>query len=79
MCDAKNGGRQNTLATAVCYWWWGKALSVMPVSQAGQIVSFVPIVAVFMSAAYSGERITFSVIASIALIGTGIFLTLRGK
>lgn len=33
------------IGTALCYWWWAKALSVMPASQAGQVISLVPFAA----------------------------------
>jgi drug/metabolite transporter (DMT)-like permease len=65
--------------TALCYWWWGKALSVMPASRAGQITSLVPATTAVMSAIGGGERITLGVAASIVLISSGIFLTLRSK
>jgi drug/metabolite transporter (DMT)-like permease len=67
------------LATGLCYWWWSKALIVLPASRAGQIVSTVPLVAVLISAAWAGERVSSAAIVSIALIGTGIWLTMRAK
>jgi drug/metabolite transporter (DMT)-like permease len=67
------------IATALCYWWWSRALMHMPATKAGQIVSLVPILALFMSAIWPGERITPVVIASMTLICTGIVLTVRGR
>jgi drug/metabolite transporter (DMT)-like permease len=67
------------LGTGLCYWWWSKALTVLPASRAGQIVSSVPMVAVLMSAAWAGERISSTAIVSIVLIGAGIWLTMRSK
>lgn len=67
------------LATGLCYWWWSRALTVLPASRAGQIVSTVPLVAVLMSAAWSGERVSAAAIVSIVLIGLGIWLTMRSK
>jgi drug/metabolite transporter (DMT)-like permease len=65
--------------TALCYWWWGKVLSVMPASRAGQITSLVPATTAVMSALTGREPITLGVAASIVLISSGIFLTLRSK
>jgi drug/metabolite transporter (DMT)-like permease len=67
------------LGTAYCYWAWSKALTVLPVSRAGQIVSLVPVVAVTMGALWSGERFAFMSLVAIALIMTGIVLTMRSK
>jgi drug/metabolite transporter (DMT)-like permease len=61
---------------SLTYWWWGKALGQMPASQAGQIVSLVPVVALAMSAAALGEPVTASTAVSVALILAGIFVTL---
>lgn len=67
------------IATGLCYWWWGKALSVMPASQAGQIVSLVPVTALLLSAAFYHEPLTLGVLASVALIGAGIALSARAR
>jgi drug/metabolite transporter (DMT)-like permease len=66
------------LGTALIYAWWAKVLAAMPASQAGQIVSLVPIVALLTSAATLGEPVTPSVVLSVALIGAGIYTTMRG-
>ncbi|MBP2231406.1 drug/metabolite transporter (DMT)-like permease [Azospirillum agricola] len=65
------------IATGLCYWWWGKALSVMPASQAGQIVCLVPVTALLLSAAFYNEPLNLGVLLSVALIGGGIVLSAR--
>ena len=67
------------IATALCYWWWGRALTIMPASRAGQIVSLVPILALIMGAMWNGERLTPVVFVSMALIFAGIVLTVGGR
>jgi drug/metabolite transporter (DMT)-like permease len=64
---------------SISYWWWGKALVQMPAAEAGQIVSFVPVVALAMSAVALGEPVTWGVAASVALILAGILVTLRAQ
>lgn len=65
------------IATGLCYWWWGKALSVMPASQAGQFVCLVPITALLLSAFFYSEPLSLGVLLSVALIGGGIALSAR--
>jgi drug/metabolite transporter (DMT)-like permease len=67
------------MGTAYCYWAWSKALTVLPVSRVGQIVSLVPVVAVIMGVIWSGEKLTRLSLLSIALIMIGIVLTMRSK
>lgn len=67
------------IATSLCYWWWSKALAVMPASQAGQFVCLVPVVALLLSAAFMNEPLTVGVAISVALICAGILLTARAK
>lgn len=67
------------IGTALGYWWWGKALSVLPAARLGQIVTLIPVLAVLMSAAVYGEHIGISVIVSVVLIILGILITLRSK
>ncbi|CAO3418035.1 DMT family transporter [Azospirillum doebereinerae] len=67
------------IATGLCYWWWGKALSVMPASQAGQIVCLVPVTALLLSAVFYHEPLNLGVLLSVALIGAGIVLTARTR
>lgn len=65
------------IATGLCYWWWSKALSVMPASQAGQIVCLVPVTALLLSAVFDSEPLNLGVLLSVALIGGGIALSAR--
>lgn len=67
------------IATALAYWWWGRALTVLPAPVAGQIVALVPVVALLASATLAGERVDAGVVASLVLIGAGITLTLRAR
>lgn len=67
------------LGTALCYWWWAKALSVMPATQAGQVISLVPFAALLLSAALFGERLEATGAVAVLLIGAGIYLTLRSQ
>jgi drug/metabolite transporter (DMT)-like permease len=67
------------IGTVLCYWWWGKALSVLPAARLGQIVTLIPVLAVLMSAAVYGEHIGITVIASMVLIIIGIMITLHSK
>jgi len=65
--------------TALAWWWWGKALAVMPASRAGQIVTLVPVLAVIIGALWAGEPLTPGTAASVVLICLGIVLALRGR
>ena len=67
------------VGTALCYWWWSKALAVMPAAQAGQIVCLVPITALLESAVVFGEPLTPSVLLSVGLIVAGIVITARAR
>jgi len=66
-------------ATALAWWWWGKALSVMPASRAGQIVTLTPVVAVIIGTLWAGEPLTATTAVSVTLICLGIIVTLRGR
>lgn len=63
--------------TALALWCWGKVLSVMPVSTAGQWLLLTPMVGFALSALFMNEPVTAPLIASAALIAAGIFLTMR--
>jgi drug/metabolite transporter (DMT)-like permease len=65
--------------TCLGYWWWGKILTVMPASRAGQVICLVPVLATLMSAVFLHEQLTLGVITSMAVIGVGILLTLRSR
>lgn len=67
------------IGTALCYWWWSKALAVMPAAQAGQIVCLVPITALLESAVIFGEPLSVGVLLSVGLIAAGIVLTARAR
>lgn len=67
------------IGTALCYWWWSKALAVMPAAQAGQIVCLVPITALLESAVVYGEPLTAGVLLSVGLIAAGIMITARAR
>ena len=70
----------NSIAcTALCWWWWGKALAVMPASRAGQIVTLTPVFAVIIGALWAGEPLPPGTAASVVLICLGIVLALRGR
>jgi drug/metabolite transporter (DMT)-like permease len=66
-------------ATVLCYLWWGKILSVMRASRAGQFLALTPITAVLISTALTHEPISLSIGLSIVLISVGICLAVRGK
>jgi drug/metabolite transporter (DMT)-like permease len=65
--------------TALAWWWWGRALAVMPASRAGQIVTLVPVVAVIFGALWAREAISAVTAVSVVLICLGVILALRGK
>jgi len=67
------------IGTALCYWWWSKALAVMPAAQAGQIVCLVPITALLESAVIFGEPLSLGVLLSVGLIAAGIVTTARSR
>ena len=67
------------IGTALCYWWWSKALAVMPAAQAGQILCLVPVTALLESAVVYGEPLTAGVLVAVALIAAGIVMTVRAR
>ncbi|MGP4753949.1 DMT family transporter [Agrobacterium pusense] len=67
------------IASGLCFWWWGQALEVMPAAEAGQFVTLVPIVVLFLSAGFFGENLSIGIVASAVLISTGVLLTVRAK
>jgi drug/metabolite transporter (DMT)-like permease len=66
-------------ATVICYWLWGKVLSAMRASRAGQFLSLTPVTAVLISTALTGEAVTTSVVISVVLIAGGICLAAWNK
>jgi drug/metabolite transporter (DMT)-like permease len=65
------------ITTALGYFLWGKVLSMMSATTAGQILTLTPIGGFVLSAAIFGGTVTPDVVLSIALIVGGIFVTLR--
>jgi drug/metabolite transporter (DMT)-like permease len=66
-------------ATALCWWFWAKALAVMPAWRASQMAALTPIVGVITSAIFTDERITATVTVSIVLICSGTWVSLSGR
>jgi drug/metabolite transporter (DMT)-like permease len=66
------------VTTALGYFLWGKVLSVMPAGVAGQVMALTPVGGFLLSTAIFGGTVTFDIVASIALIVSGIVVTLRG-
>lgn len=65
------------VTTALCYWWWGKVLAVTSASRAGQFLTLVPVCALLMGNAFSGEAVSASAAAGVLLICTGVLITMR--
>ena len=65
------------VTTALGYFFWGKVLSMMPAAIAGQVLTLTPIGGFVLSLVIFGGTLTLDVVASIALIMVGIFVTLR--
>jgi drug/metabolite transporter (DMT)-like permease len=65
------------VTTALGYFLWGKVLSMMPAATAGQVLTLTPIGGFVLSMLIFGGAPTADVVASIALIAAGIFVTLR--
>jgi drug/metabolite transporter (DMT)-like permease len=67
------------IGVGLAYLFWIRALRDLPPATAGQAVMLVPVIAFFVSAAMFGERITWDVLASVALIIGGLTLTLSER
>jgi drug/metabolite transporter (DMT)-like permease len=65
------------VTTALGYFLWGKALSMMPAATAGQALTLTSIGGFVLSMLIFGGAPTADVLASIALIAAGIFVSLR--
>jgi drug/metabolite transporter (DMT)-like permease len=63
--------------TALAMSCWGKVLSMMPVSVAGQWLLLTPMVGFALSARFMHEAVTPALLLSAALIVAGIFVTMR--
>jgi O-acetylserine/cysteine efflux transporter len=65
------------VTTALGYFLWGRVLSMMPTTTAGQVLTLTPIGGFGLSLLVFGGRLSVDVMVSILLIVTGIFVTLR--
>lgn len=65
------------VTTALCYWWWGKVLAVTSASRAGQFLTLVPVCALLMGNAFSGEAVSATAVAGVLLICAGVLITMR--
>ena len=69
-------GYNCVVTTAIGYFLWGKVLSMMPATTAGQVVTLTPIGGFLLSLAVFGGGISADIVLSIVLIVGGIFVTL---
>ena len=60
--------------TVLGFWCWARALQVVPVSRAGQVLMLSPVVGVLLSALLVGEALTLTILASTGLIVAGALL-----
>lgn len=60
--------------TVLGFWCWARALQVVPVSRAGQVLMLSPVVGVFLSTLLVGEPLTLTILASTGLIVAGALL-----
>ena len=60
--------------TVLGFWCWARALQVVPVSRAGQVLLMSPVVGVGLSALLVGEPLTVTILASTGLIVAGAML-----
>ena len=65
------------ITTALGYFLWNRVLAVLPAAIAGQVMTLTPIAGFFLSTAVFGGTVTTDILLSIALIATGLALTLR--
>jgi drug/metabolite transporter (DMT)-like permease len=65
------------VTTALGYFLWGRVLSMMPATTAGQVLTLTPIGGFGLSLLVFGGTLSVDVLVSILLIITGIFVTLR--
>jgi drug/metabolite transporter (DMT)-like permease len=65
------------VTTIVGYCLWARVLELVPAAVAGQGLTLTPVGGFLLSLAVFGGSVDASVVASIALIVTGLFLTLR--
>ena len=67
------------VTTALGYFLWGKVLSMMLATMAGQVLTLTPIGGFVLSTLIFGGAVTADVAISIALIVGGILVTLRRR
>lgn len=65
------------LATALAYFWYYQAISVIGASRAGIFINTVPVFAVIMGFLLLGEPIHLSLISGGLMVVTGVYLTNR--
>ena len=65
------------ITTALGYFLWNRVLAVLSPAVAGQALTLTPIAGFFLSIETFGGTVTAEILASIALIATGLALTLR--
>jgi len=65
------------LATALAYFWYYQAISVIGASRSGIFINTVPVFAVIMGFLILGEPIHLSLVAGGLLVVTGVYLTNR--
>ncbi|MGL1863575.1 MAG: DMT family transporter [Pseudodesulfovibrio sp.] len=65
------------LATALAYFWYYQAISVIGASRAGIFINTVPVFAVILGFLILGEPIHLSLIAGGLMVVTGVYLTNR--
>jgi drug/metabolite transporter (DMT)-like permease len=65
------------VSTALGYFLWGKVLTMMSATVAGQVLALTPVGGFLLSTLVFGGAVTPGIAASIALIVAGIILTLR--
>jgi drug/metabolite transporter (DMT)-like permease len=65
------------LATALAYFWYYQAISIIGASRAGIFINTVPVFAVIMGFFFLGEPIHLSLITGGLMVVTGVYLTNR--
>jgi drug/metabolite transporter (DMT)-like permease len=65
------------VTTALGYFLWGKVLSMMPATTAGQVLTLTPVGGFVLSTLIFGGTVSADIVLSVILIVGGIFVTLR--
>ena len=66
-----------SMATALAFFWYYRAISIIGASRSGIFVNMVPVFAVIMGFFVLGEPLHLSLLAGGALVVTGVYLTNR--